>query len=315
MDILIEKAEASDAALLRSIQSGAFERLYERYHDEGSPFLESEEDITRRMSYPDRDYYKITSEDTVIGGLTVRRLSEGDYYLGRLFVSPSLQGKGIGQHAIKLMEDLYPDAVRWTVDFPSDLELNRRCYESAGYRDTGRSEVKSDRLTLSLYEKGKGARIYLAAPRDLPVMLDVIRASFGTVAAQLGLTQENASRNPAFMTSDWLEREYSGGGFHGLYINGKLSGTARIFKRTDGDWELTRLAVLPSERHNGYGRLLTEHALREASQAGAERVIIGIVEGEVLRGWYESMGFVHMGCKTYQHLPFTVGEMEYVIRR
>ena len=116
MDIQIKKAGQRDAALLRSIQSDAFERLYERYNDEGSPFLESEEDTARRMSYPDRDYYKIITEDTVIGGLTVRRLSEGDYYLGRLFVSPSLQGNGIGQRAIKLIEDFYPDAVRWTVD-------------------------------------------------------------------------------------------------------------------------------------------------------------------------------------------------------
>jgi len=38
---------------------------------------------------------------------------------------------------------------------------------------------------------------------------------------------------------------------------------------------------------------------------------IGIIEeNEKLKKWYSDLGFVHIGTKKFEHLPFTVGFME-----
>lgn len=156
MNVAIVPATAADAEALVAIQKKAFERLYNLYHDEGSPYLRGTDEIIEWLARPNWHVYMITADDELCGGVSFcERLKQpGEYYLARLFVLPQMQGKGIASKAIGLCEATVHNANHWTLDFPIDQAANRRCYEKAGYQDTGEIRAQNQgKIVLALYEK------------------------------------------------------------------------------------------------------------------------------------------------------------------
>ena len=152
----------------------------------------------------------------------------------------------------------------------------------------------------------------------LAACVPVVRAAFQTVADDLGLTEQSAPTNPAFMTLERL-REARGRGVRMFAaLDGEGASAAPVgfvalerSRRGPGVLYLERLAVLPAHRHRGLGRALMDHAFAQARAAGAERISIGIVdEHAVLKRWYLAYGFVETGTRRFEHLPFTVCYME-----
>ena len=75
--------------------------------------------------------------------------------------------------------------------------------------------------------------------------------------------------------------------------------------------ELNNLCVRPEHRHKGIGEELLKHAFEMAKELGCTKVNIGIVEeNQVLRKWYESFEFVHLGTHKSERFPFTIGFLE-----
>lgn len=160
---------AEEAPVLSAIQKEAFRPLYERYHDEGNPHLRGEEDITKRLGRTDFRCYTIREDGEIVGGIFykcagrtifVDPLRHDDCYLGRIFIRPDRQGRGIAKVAIRMTMAEFPDARRFWVDYPADLEKNRRCYERCGFSDTGkRMEVEDGKLTLACLVCEKGGEV------------------------------------------------------------------------------------------------------------------------------------------------------------
>ena len=147
---------------LAEIERRAFLPLYEKYKDESCLCKNAEADMVNRLADTSAHCFTVFCGGEAVGGvfyksegssLFFESLSKGEYYLNRAFLSPSLQGKGIISSAILMCEKYFPDAKRFFVDFPEDLEKNRRCYEKAGYSDTGKRYQVKDGLVLALYEK------------------------------------------------------------------------------------------------------------------------------------------------------------------
>ena len=138
---------------------------------------------------------------------------------------------------------------------------------------------------------------------------DVIRESFLTVAKEFDLTPDNAPTNPAFMTYEKLKESAAKGmELFGLYDEGCI---AIERSKEDSVFFIERLAVLPVWRHNGYGRMLMDHAFVEIINRGGMKASIGIInENIVLKKWYEDYGFKETGIRKFDHLPFTVCFME-----
>jgi ribosomal protein S18 acetylase RimI-like enzyme len=193
--IKIRPANEQDAEILANIQKEAFLPLYIKYRDKDNPCLRGAEDILRRLNTPRFKYFCILDDDVIIGGAFLRctgsgiffeNLGESEYYLQRIFIKPDCQNKGIAQTAILLCEKEFPDAKLFWVDFPEDMEKNRRCYEKAGFRDTGKRKEVENRLVLACFEKAiihkEPPDIRLITPDDLPDALSVIHRSFATVA-------------------------------------------------------------------------------------------------------------------------------------
>lgn len=138
--IKIRKTTEDEVPLLTEIQREAFLPLYERYHDEGNPCLRGIDDVAKRLGSPYFRYFTIYDDEEIVGGILYKskgkgmffeQLTEGEYYLQRVYIRPERQCKGIAATAILLSEKEFSDAKMFSVDFPEDLVKNRSCYEKA----------------------------------------------------------------------------------------------------------------------------------------------------------------------------------------
>ena len=167
--------------------------------------------------------------------------------------------------------------------------------------------------------------IRLLEPSEFTTAAAVIRASFATVAADLGLTEQNCPKYVGFVTTGERLQTQHGWGWqiYGLYEMERLIGYVSISKAGAGvkpddgakedvsTYEIHNLAVLPEFRHSGYGRQLLDHCKEKVAESGGGKIVISIVEeNTVLKSWYIAYGFVHTGTKKFDHLPFTSGYME-----
>ena len=160
--ITVRATQKSDVDTLFQLQKAAFTPIYEQYHDAGNPCLRGVEDISRRLEFPFFKYYTILDDENIVGGVLYRsqgrtpfvdNLNAGEYYLVRIYIDPDHQCRGIGKKAILLCEKELCDATKFYVDFPRELEKNRRCYEGAGFHSSGEELEVEPGLVLAAYEK------------------------------------------------------------------------------------------------------------------------------------------------------------------
>jgi len=148
---------------------------------------------------------------------------------------------------------------------------------------------------------------------DIEESVKVLQASFGTVARQFNLTQENCPTNSAFITDAKLQEEWERGiSMFGLFEKDKQIGFVALEKSsTDSLFYLEKLAVIPDYRHKNYGKELMDFACKFVKNENGKKISIGIInENLVLKEWYTRYGFVEKEIKVYSHLPFTVCMME-----
>ncbi len=331
MSISIKTTSVSEAEELSQIQKAAFKPLYEKFHDEGNPFLRGSEDILRRLNKSNR-HFTILLDGKIVGGIFYRlygkrgpidEIAENEYYLARVYIHPDYQNKGIARKAILLCEKEFADAKFYYVNFPEVMEKNRRCYQSAGYCDTGERISVEGAPTLAVFKKTVSEAfdpssvslpmIYEATQNELKECLDVIHQSFRTVAEQFSLTHENCPKHTSFIPLSFLETQKNWGWhMYALYAGKKIIGYMSLSRENDDAFELHNLAVLPEYRHKGFGKLMLDYAKDTAKSLGGKVIKISIIEeSTVLKNWYIANGFVHTGAKKFDHLPFTSGYLEW----
>lgn len=127
--------------------------------------------------------------------------------------------------------------------------------------------------------------IRLLAFPDFVMAGDVIRAAFGTVADDFGLTEENCPANGAFLREEVLFAEAKAGAvFYGFFEEGRLMGVAALKRKGKGLFYLEKLAVLP--------------------QAPGRSLSLGVMyENRRLAQWYEGAGFLRTGTKIFLICP------------
>ncbi|MBQ4088922.1 MAG: GNAT family N-acetyltransferase [Clostridia bacterium] len=160
--ITIRETTYDDVQILSAIQRQAFLPIYEIYHDAGNPCLRGPEDISRRLDSPVFRCFTIFFEGEIAGGIMYRcagatpfiaQLPPDEYYLTRVYIRPELQSKHIAREAILMSEKEFPGAKVFHVDFPEELEKNRKCYEACGFTDTGKRLEAEPGLVLACYRK------------------------------------------------------------------------------------------------------------------------------------------------------------------
>ena len=155
-----------------------------------------------------------------------------------------------------------------------------------------------------------------ATSEDAEVLAGIIRESFRNVAERFSLTPENSPKHPSNCTTEWIESDQKRGvQYFILSQNSEPIGCVGLERADSTLCYIERLAVLPEMRRRGYGRELMLYALERAKEIGVSKVSIGVIAAQdELKAWYAYIGFVPVGTKTFEHLPFQVAFMEFDIR-
>jgi N-acetylglutamate synthase-like GNAT family acetyltransferase len=150
-----------------------------------------------------------------------------------------------------------------------------------------------------------------AVNSDVEVLVDMIRTSYDDVAERFGLTLENSPTHPSNCRAEWLLREMNRGViFYILENENQPVGCVALEQVNDEVCYLERLAVLPTQRRQGFGEALVRHILSKARLLHARRVDIGIIaEHHELFEWYGKLGFEEVESKTFPQLIFRVAFM------
>lgn len=150
--------------------------------------------------------------------------------------------------------------------------------------------------------------------KDIAACVKLIKEGFSTVADEFGFTIENAPRFTAFATTEERLKWHLENEKRPMYVfceNGNIVGYYSLLLQNNNECELNNLCVIPSCRHKGIGEKLLRHAFQIAQELNCNTMNIGIVEeNKVLKEWYKSFGFVHIGTHKFDFFPFTCGYMK-----
>lgn len=155
MRVELLKADINDAKELHAMQIKAFKELLEKYRDfETSPASEGVEKVEARLKQDTTFYYFICIGQQKVGAVRVVDKKEAgkNKRISPIFILPEFQGRGIAQKAIRLCEEVHGNE-NWELDTILQEPKNCHLYEKMGYRQTGKTKVINERLTLTFYEK------------------------------------------------------------------------------------------------------------------------------------------------------------------
>ena len=151
--IRFQKARPEDAEALTQVQVRTFDDDARRFTGEpgGPPGYDS---VAWQLQVMRRGlYYKILTDDQIIGGFILFDMKHRHFNLGRIFVDPSWQNQGIGTQAIEFMEKAFPYVKRWSLDTPHWAHRNQHFYAKRGYVKVGEDSPGGGGECLYLYEK------------------------------------------------------------------------------------------------------------------------------------------------------------------
>lgn len=155
MEVTLFRANIDDAKEIHAMQVEVFKELLEKYQDFGiSPGNENIEKVEARLKQDFSFYYFICIGQQKVGAVRIVDKKEAgkNKRISPIFILPEFQGKGIAQKAIRLCEELHGNG-NWELDTILQEPKNCHLYEKMGYRQTGKTEVVNEKLTLTFYEK------------------------------------------------------------------------------------------------------------------------------------------------------------------
>ena len=155
MEVTLLRATIDNAKEIHAMQVEAFKELLEKYQDfDTSPANENMEKVEARLKQDFTFYYFICIGQQKAGAIRIIDKKEtGEHKrISPIFILPEFQGKGIAQKAILLCEKIHGSG-NWELDTILQEPKNCHLYEKMGYRQTGKTKVINEKLTLVFYEK------------------------------------------------------------------------------------------------------------------------------------------------------------------
>ena len=152
-EMKILPAELSDVDELLRLQSLAYRSEAERYGDWSIPPL-TETAIQLRLAFADTLVLKAVEQDVIVGSVRGQWRNE-KVAVGRLFVAPSLQRRGVGSKLLVAIEAAFPLACCFELFTGAESEANLRLYQRHGYAVTERRRLSSQ-VTLAYLQKRRG---------------------------------------------------------------------------------------------------------------------------------------------------------------
>ncbi len=148
--IAIDKAEYYDLEEILSVQKLAFRGEAESFNDHAiAPLIQTLESI--QDDFRSNCYLKAVLDDKIVGSV---RAYEKDTvcHIGRLFVHPEFQNRGIGSSLMIYIERLFTHCAAYTLFAAKRVFKNVKFYGSLGYRIV-KEETAKDNLTFVYFLK------------------------------------------------------------------------------------------------------------------------------------------------------------------
>jgi ribosomal protein S18 acetylase RimI-like enzyme len=156
MVVRLQPARAEDAIRLTEMQARAFmPQVHRRGGFETSPAAETPDRMLERITSAKSHSFIIMADEAYAGMIRIKELNDGAYKISPIFVVPEFQNQGIGQKAMSLAEELFPDARLFTLFCVREEERNVYFYEKLGFRKTGYERKLDKNITLIGYERRK----------------------------------------------------------------------------------------------------------------------------------------------------------------
>lgn len=135
--MLINAADAADCAGLAETSKRAFDADVNvgAPTPGGPPGYDSAE--WHRAALTWGQVFTITAEETPVGGAIVCLLSPTEARLGRVWLVPEYQNRGLGREVMAGIEAMLPAVTRWTLDTPVWNTRNHHFYARCGYQVIG----------------------------------------------------------------------------------------------------------------------------------------------------------------------------------
>ncbi|MDQ0195318.1 GNAT superfamily N-acetyltransferase [Paenibacillus wynnii] len=137
--LTLEKALQEDAKYLAEIQKASFDDESQRFDNSeeggGPPGYDSEEWQKDIMQHG--HYFKILWNNDIVGGAIIFADQQQAHCLGRIFIDPKFQDKGIGTLAIQAIESEFQNVSKWWLDTPQWSTKNHHFYAKCGYSKVG----------------------------------------------------------------------------------------------------------------------------------------------------------------------------------
>lgn len=150
MNIKIRTAIADDAKAAVTVLDAAFYSDFVKYgYCPG--YHQSVETI--KGSIETSNAFMILGDESAIGYIRVKSKGNGDYFLCCLCIIPECENQGIGQMAMRYLEQYFADAKHWSLETPADKERNCYFYRKCGFQTT--QEYMDGSVKIVLFEKNR----------------------------------------------------------------------------------------------------------------------------------------------------------------
>ncbi len=151
----LEEVCEDEIPQMYEMQIESFMPLYEKYHDEGSPAIESIDRVRGRAARPNRKYYFIVKDGARVGAINIGHNDPEEKkvaFISPLFILPKYQNKGMGYVAIRKAFELLPEVTTWKLETILQEPANCHLYEKCGFVRVGEEKIINDNMTLIDYE-------------------------------------------------------------------------------------------------------------------------------------------------------------------
>lgn len=129
--ILLKRIAEDDVTEMTKIMKRAFDEDTRRHLGEeagGPPGYDNGEFIRKWYLNSGSDAFKIMKDGKLISGVNLFINDNNENYLGNIFIDPLCEDKGLGTAVWKMVEEMYPDTVKWTIDTPGFSKRNHNFY-------------------------------------------------------------------------------------------------------------------------------------------------------------------------------------------
>ncbi|HEX3050003.1 MAG TPA: GNAT family N-acetyltransferase [Aggregatilineaceae bacterium] len=137
MTVTFEHATLNDVPALVAVQTRCFDDDSQRFlgTESGGPPGYDSAPWQIDMLHKATAYLKIVEDGRIIGGMIIfRARGNAHYELGRIYLDPACQNRGIGTLAMRHLEKAFPQVKRWTLGTPIWATRNHHFYEKLGYQ-------------------------------------------------------------------------------------------------------------------------------------------------------------------------------------